>query len=123
MPVVSVFAITGLTVPQAPLGLALRVKRTGSVWVFAVVHGVVPAGVQLTVAVSVRVLEPSAGVQTVAPTPGTQPVLLALLVLVATVAMVVGGPASVWVMVKVPLPLVAASVALMVQNPAAVPEM
>jgi hypothetical protein len=91
--------------------------------VFPAVHGVVPAGTQLTVAVSVRVLEPSAGVQTVAPVPGRQPVLLALFVLVAPVAMVVGGPASVWVMVKVPLPPVAASVALMVQNPAEVPEM
>jgi hypothetical protein len=69
LPVLSVLVVTGLRVPQAALGNPLRVKRTGSLWVIAVVQ--VP-GVQVTMAVTVTVVEPSAGVHAVAGGRGTQ---------------------------------------------------
>jgi hypothetical protein len=90
--------------------------RTGSLWVLAAVQ-VLPVVTQVTVAVTVSWLEPSAGWHGAGVQNADEPVI-------ATATDIpVGAGFSVWVIVAVLLPLVAASVALMVQNPAEVPEM
>jgi hypothetical protein len=123
LPVVSVFPVLGVRVPQEPLTLALVVKRTGSLCVVAAVQVGATPGVQVTVAVTVRVVAPSAGVQAVAGAMNVQPVLGPLVVLVTAVAIPDGFGFAVWAMVVEPLPPVALSVALTVQKPLLLEEM
>ncbi len=111
LPLASVVPNCGLTAPQAPVGLALLMNRSGSpatavppVLVRSVSEHV---AVLQTLAVTVALLVPSA-------------LRLAGVAVTATVYRRMGALIF-WVRVCESLPLVFASVAVMVQNPDAAP--
>jgi hypothetical protein len=98
-PVLSVVAVLGLSVPQVPD----EVNRTESPWTG-------PPVAVVTVAVSAEVVAPSAGT----------------LAGLADTAIAAGGPppvGDVCVIVTVPVPPVAPSLAVIVQNPGVAEEM